>query len=78
MDRPNLVMRLWVVLLSEYEISLSVTGSARLLGTWEGSGERSESTDGRTFPNPEARSSLFESQSTFDSFISKPDTAHKS
>ena len=49
-----------------------------LFSSWKRVGERSEATDRRTFPDAEARRSLSESQSTFSSFISKPDTVYKS
>ena len=49
---------MWVVSLSEYEASLSVTRSARSIGAWKGVGERSEATDRRAFPNAEARNYL--------------------
>ena len=57
------------VSLSKYATSLSVTRSARSFSSWKRAGNRSEATDSRTFPNPEARRLLSESQSTFASSI---------
>ena len=69
---------MWFVSLSKYAISLSVTRSTGSFSSWKRVGQRSEATDSRTFPDAEARRSLSESQSTFSSFISKPDAVYKS